>query len=75
MSMRTIDVQCRQPGSHADALLDGLQRALGAEEPAGWNESGHARITLGRERDDARELVAAHLDRLDTDWREHITIL
>ena len=40
-----------------------------------WNESGHARIELGREREDAREHLAERLDELGEDWAQHIAIL
>jgi hypothetical protein len=75
MSMRTIDLQRRKPGPHADALLDGLQAAVAAEERVRWDASGHARISFGQEREDARETVAARLSALGEDWGEHIAIL
>jgi hypothetical protein len=75
MSMTTIDLQRRTPGERADELLDGLQAALAEDKRVRWNESGHARIDLGREREDAREHVAARLDALGEDWPEHIAIL
>jgi len=40
-----------------------------------WDDSGHARIPLGRERDDAREAIAARLRELGDDWTDHIAIL
>jgi hypothetical protein len=75
MSMTTIDLQRRVPGARADELLEQLQSALSVGHPVAWNDSGHARIRLGRERDDAREYVAARLGELGDDWAEHIAIL
>ena len=40
-----------------------------------WNDTGHARISLGRERDDAREYMADRLSALGDDWSDHIAIL
>ena len=62
MTMNTIDLQRRRPGERADQLLDQLQAAMAAGDRAGWDESGHARIRLGHERDDGRETIAARLD-------------
>lgn len=73
--MRIIDLQRRLPGERADELLDRLQASVAEDERQRWNESGHARIDLGRERDDAREYVAAQLEALGEDWTEHIAIL
>lgn len=75
MSMNAIDLQRRRPGRRADELLDQLQSSLAEDRRVRWNESGHARISLDRERDDAREHVAARLDSLGDDWAEHIAIL
>jgi hypothetical protein len=75
MAMAMIDLQRRQPGPRADELLERLQNSLAIEDPVPWNDSGHARISLGRERDDAREYVAARLDQLGDDWSDHIAIL
>jgi hypothetical protein len=75
MAMSTIDLQRRQPGGRADELLAGLQERLPQDQPVGWNDSGHARIDLGREREDAREYLAARLQELGEDWIEHIAIL
>lgn len=75
MGMAMIDLQRRQPGPRADELLELLQSSLAIEQPAPWNESGHARISLGRERDDAREYLADRLDKLGDDWSDHIAIL
>jgi hypothetical protein len=75
MSMSTIDLQRRRPSSRADELLDQLQSSLPADQRVRWNESGHARLPLGRERDDAREHVAARLSELGDDWADHIAIL
>jgi hypothetical protein len=75
MTMSTIDLQRRRPGPRADELLEQLQRSVAPEQRVRWNESGHARIPLGRERDDAREYLAARLSELGDDWAEHIAIL
>jgi hypothetical protein len=75
MTMSTIDLQRRRPGTRAAELLDELQRSLDDRETVRWDESGHARISLGRERDDAREAIAARLQELGEDWPEHIAIL
>jgi hypothetical protein len=75
MPMDTIDLQRRVPGARADELLERLQAALRIEEPVSWNESGHARIPLGREREDARDHVAGRLAELGEDWADHIAIL
>jgi hypothetical protein len=75
MTMSTIDLQRRQEGTRATELLDQLQASLDRRERVGWDESGHARISLGRERDDAREAIAASLRELGDDWPEHIAIL
>ena len=48
---------------------------MAAGDRVGWDESGHARIRLGHERDDGRETIAARLDVLGDDWPEHIAIL
>jgi len=40
-----------------------------------WDESGHARIPLGREREDAREAIAARLLEVGDVWTDHIAIL
>ncbi|HEY6888157.1 MAG TPA: hypothetical protein VI300_10270 [Solirubrobacter sp.] len=75
MAMAMIDLQRRLPGPRADELLEQLQDALAVEQPVPWNETGHARIPLGRERDDAREYVAERLGALGDDWGDHIAIL
>lgn len=75
MTMSTIDLQRRRPGPRAEELLDQLQSSVAEEERVRWNDSGHARIPLGRERDDAREAVAAQLLELGDDWGDHIAIL
>jgi hypothetical protein len=56
-------------------LLDQLQSAVGEGERVRWDDSGHARISLGREREDAREAIAARLVELGDDWRDYIAIL
>ena len=61
MSMSTIDLQRRLRGPRAEELLDQLQSSVAEDERVRWNDSGHARIPLGRERDDARETIAARL--------------
>jgi hypothetical protein len=73
--MRTIDLQRRVPGTRADELLDRLQGSVSEDRRVRWNESGHARIDLGHERDDAREYLAGRLNELSDDWTEHIAIL
>jgi hypothetical protein len=73
--MRTIDLQRRVPGERADELLDRVQASVPEARRVRWNESGHARIDLGHERDDAREHVAAQLSTVGDDWAEHIAIL
>jgi hypothetical protein len=73
--MRTIDLQRRVPGARADELLDHLQGSVPEDRRVRWNDSGHARIDLGHERDDAREHVAGRLTTLGDDWPEHIAIL
>jgi hypothetical protein len=75
MSMRTVDVQCRKPGARADELLDALSAQLRVPQPARWDETGHARVEFGREHEDARALVEAALDRVGSDWREHMMLL
>jgi hypothetical protein len=73
--MRTVDLQRRVAGERADELLERLQVSVPEARRVRWNESGHARIDLGRERDDAREHLAAELNALGEDWTEHIAIL
>jgi hypothetical protein len=75
MAMAIIDLQRRHPGPRADELLERLQSSLAIKEPVPWNDSGHARIPLGHERDDAREYLADRLRKLGDDWDEHIAIL
>jgi hypothetical protein len=75
MTMSTIDLQLRRPGPRAEALLEGLQGSVAEGERVRWDDTGHARIRLGQERDDARESIAARLSELGDDWREHIAIL
>ena len=75
MAMAMIDLQRRHPGPRADELLERLQSSLAIQDPVAWNESGHARIPLGSERDDAREYVADRLSGLGDDWADHIAIL
>jgi len=73
--MRTIDLQRRMTGERANELLDRLQSSVPEGERVRWNDSGHARIDLGREREDAREHLAGRLTELGEDWPEHIAIL
>ena len=75
MTMSTIDLQRRRPGPRAEELLDQLQPSVAESERVRWDDSGHARIALGRERDDAREAIAARLVELGDDWPDHIAIL
>lgn len=75
MGMRTVDLQRRTTSERAEELLDRLQGSVPEDERVRWNESGHARIELGREREDAREHLAAQLDALGDDWPQHIAIL
>jgi hypothetical protein len=56
-------------------LLDQLQGSVAESERVRWDDSGHARISLGRERDDAREAIEARLVELGDDLRDHIAIL
>jgi hypothetical protein len=75
MTMSTSDLQRRRRGPRAEELLDQLQSAVGEGERVRRDDSGHARISLGREREDAREAIAARLVELGDDWRDHIGIL
>jgi hypothetical protein len=75
MTMRTIDLQRRRAGERADELLDRLQASVPEDQRVRWNESGHARLDLHHERDDAREYMAAQLAAIGDDWAEHILIL
>jgi hypothetical protein len=75
MAMSMIDLQRRRAGHRADELLEQLQDSLADDRRVRWNESGHARIPLGRERDDAREYVADRLREVADDWAEYIAIL
>jgi hypothetical protein len=56
-------------------LLERLQSSLAIKDPVRWNDSGHARIPLGSERDDARGFLTQRLRDLGDDWDEHIAIL
>jgi hypothetical protein len=75
MSMRLIDLQRRDDSARCEGLLDQLQGDLAEGERVRWDDTGHARIALGAEREDAREILAARLSALDENWREHIAIL
>ena len=70
-----VDLQRRQQGTRADELLEGLQAAVAQGERVSWNESGHARLPVGGEPEDARAALAARLDELGEDWANHIAIL
>jgi hypothetical protein len=73
--MSIIDLQRRKPGPRADELLAGLQAAVATDERVHWNESGHARLRVAQELEDARITVAARLAELGEDWVDHIAIL
>ena len=73
--MNIIDLQRRKPGPRADELLAGLQAAVATDERVRWNESGHARLRVGQELEDARITVAARLAEVGDDWADHIAIL
>lgn len=73
--MSIIDLQRRRPGPRADELLAGLQAGVAPDERVRWNESGHARVRIGQEIEDARITVAARLAELGDDWADHIGIL
>jgi hypothetical protein len=75
MSMRVVDLQRRGDSPRGEQLLELLQEGLPDQQRVRWNESGHARITFGAEREDAREALVARLDALGADWQEHIVIL
>ena len=45
----------------AAVLLDQLQSSVAEGERVRWDDSGHVRLSLGREREDAREAIAARL--------------
>jgi hypothetical protein len=70
-----VDLQRRQPGRRADELLERLQAAVAQDERVSWNETGHARLRIGGEIEDARAALAVRLDELGEDWAEHIAIL
>jgi hypothetical protein len=74
-TMNIIDLQRRQPGPRADELLAGLQAAVATDERVRWNASGHARLRVAQELEDARITVAARLAELGEDWADHIAIL
>jgi hypothetical protein len=75
MTMSTIDLQRRRPGPRATELLDQLQGSVAESDRVRWDDSGHARISFARERDDAREVMASRLLELGDDWPDHIAIL
>jgi hypothetical protein len=74
-TMNIIDLQRRKPGERADELLAGLQAGVAADDRVRWNESGHARLRVGQELQDARVTMAARLAELGDDWADHIAIL
>jgi hypothetical protein len=74
-AMNIIDLQRRQPGLRAEQLLDRLQAAVAKEERIRWNETGHARLSVAQELEDARATVAARLAELGDDWPDYIAIL
>jgi hypothetical protein len=45
--MTIIVLQRRQPDPRADELLDGRQTAIATDQRVRWNETGHARWTVG----------------------------
>jgi hypothetical protein len=73
--MSIIDLQRRKPGPRADELLAGLQAADATDARVRWNDTGHARLRVGQEIEDARITVAARLAELGDDWADHIAIL
>jgi hypothetical protein len=73
--MSIIDLQRRRPGPRADELLAGLQARDAPDDRVRWNETGHARVHMGQEIEDARITVATRLAELGEDWVEHIAIL
>jgi len=73
--MNILDLQRRTPGPRADELLDRLQAALAPDQRVRWNESGHARLRVGQELEDARITMAARLGEVGDDWADHIAIL
>jgi hypothetical protein len=75
MSMRVVDLQRRGDSPRAEQLLELVQAGVDEEQRVRWNDSGHARITFGAEREDAREALAARFSALGDDWQEHILIL
>jgi hypothetical protein len=73
--MNVIDLQRRQPGPPAAQLLDRLQALIAKEQGVVWNETGHARLIVAQELEDARSTGAARLAELGDDWPDHIAIL
>ena len=73
--MSIIDLQRRRSGPRAEQLLDGLQAPVAQEERVRWNETGHARVKVAQELEDARATVAARLAELGDDWADYIAIL
>ena len=74
--MSIIDLQRRQSGPRAEQLLDRLQAAVAKEQRVGWNETGHARLSVAQALEDARApRWAARLAKLGDDRPDHIAIL
>ena len=63
MSMRVVDLQRRGSSPRGEQLLELLQEGLPEQQRVRWNDSGYVRFTFGAEREDAREVLVARLDR------------
>jgi hypothetical protein len=48
---------------------------IAKEQGRCWNETGHARLSVAQELEDARATGAARLAELGDDWPDHIAIL
>jgi hypothetical protein len=48
---------------------------IAKEQGVVWNETGHARLSVAQELEDARSTGAARLAELGDDWPDHIAIL
>jgi hypothetical protein len=75
MPTSIVDLQRRQTGSRADEILDALQAAVASDERVGWDDTGHARLRIDGELEDARATLVARLGQLGGDWADHIAIL
>jgi hypothetical protein len=73
--MSIVDLQRRQSGPRAEQPLERLQAAVAKEQRIRWNETGHARLSVGQALEDARATVAARLAKLGDDWPDHVAIL